>query len=247
MKNQYKITIIFSLIIFGLCGCAFNGQGLVNKPFNPGKSMVEAYAKVTPGDGIDKKEAFILAEAYFEAYISGDGVVSNDPIDLENKWEIEVYLGVVPMPYDSIFINKRTGVITCAKGPTIRVPDKFNRKIEYTCIGDAGSLYSFKADLIIETEIISINNDQKDCPYSIVVKTKVLKVKKGRWDYEFFYLPVHRCTLGPSFKVGAKKELRAVIDKINQSYVVKDKEIITEAMTGQYEPDCSLWHYKDKK
>lgn len=122
--KKIVLAIVILVGITGVCSCAVDQENLANKSFNSEKLIKEAYLKIKLADGIDKKEAYILADAYFGAYISGCGFASQDPIDQGNKWEIKTFFGYAAQPYDSIFIDKATGTITCTKGPTIKAPGK---------------------------------------------------------------------------------------------------------------------------
>lgn len=116
------IVILITMTIF--YGCAIGQQNTINEPLNSSEAMKEAYSKIKLDDGIDKEEAFTLASAYFDAYISGCGAASRDPIDRGAKWEVKTVFGYAAQPYEPIFIDKKTGTITCAKGPTIKAQGK---------------------------------------------------------------------------------------------------------------------------
>ena len=103
--------------------CSCGRQATENDPFDPQKFMSQAYHSVTLEDGIDQKEASLLAGAYFTAYISGCGG-TDEPIDIGHAWEIKTVIGVAAKPYAPIFIDKKTGKITCSKGPSITAPTR---------------------------------------------------------------------------------------------------------------------------
>jgi hypothetical protein len=119
-----KMVLAIAVLVgmTGFYGCAVSQQTPANKSPNAEESVKEAYSKIKLDDGIDKKEASILADVYFNVYISGCGGTSGDPIDQGNKWEIKTLFGYAAQPYDPIFIDKATGTIACAKGPTIKAP-----------------------------------------------------------------------------------------------------------------------------
>ena len=94
-----------------------NGKILM-KTRTPENSMADTYKKITVSDGIDEKEANALANAYFRLFFPGCGnaeEVSNNG----KTWESKTKVGLAGSPSDSIFIEKGTGKITCAKRPTI--------------------------------------------------------------------------------------------------------------------------------
>ena len=111
------------LILSFLFGCSCNRQGPEYEPFDPEKKMAETYNSITLEDGIDPKEASLLADVYFTAYISGCGG-TDKPVDIGHAWEIKTVFGVAAQPYAPVFIDKKTGTITCDKGPTIKAPAK---------------------------------------------------------------------------------------------------------------------------
>ena len=120
MKN---IVIIAIICFFFILGCVTSSPTIKIDPTNLKKTMNEAYSKVTIDDGIDKDEANTLASTYFLMYISGCGGVT-EIIDQNNKWEVKTVFGYAAIPFDSIFIEKATGEITCVKGPIIEPPQK---------------------------------------------------------------------------------------------------------------------------
>jgi hypothetical protein len=79
----------------------------------------EAYAHVTLEDGVDAREAEVLAVAYFHSYISGCGAVGAI-VDRGDAWEAETWVGIAARRDESIFIDKTTGVMRCRKGPMIQ-------------------------------------------------------------------------------------------------------------------------------
>lgn len=101
-----------------------------------------------------------------------------------------------------------------------------------------------EADLIMETEIVSIKSGVEQgasCPNETIIQAKVLKIKKGSWPGEYFYFSIHYSDLGKGFVEGGKKELRAIIQPGDGSpcYFVKDKDIKEAEF---YESDCFSWH-----
>jgi len=99
-----------------------NTYRILDNSFNPSEIMSRAYSKVNLGDGVDKKEAAVLADNYFKAHISACGATSLNPIDKGNLWEIETKIGFAATPYDPIIIDKKTGKITCSRGPAVEPP-----------------------------------------------------------------------------------------------------------------------------
>ena len=117
--------IVTLCILFCLtAGCITETKNSLEKePFDPVRIMTDAYSKVTVEDGIDHLEAKVLADAYFSSHISGCGATGL-VIDQGDKWEVKTVFGYAATPYESIFIQKATGIITCKKGPKITPPSQ---------------------------------------------------------------------------------------------------------------------------
>ncbi len=111
-------TFVLGALLFAV-GCATATK--TNPSFDPKKIMDEAYAEVDIKDGINEEEALLLGSAYFGTYLSGCGA-AGEAVDQQDKWEVKTVIGYVALPYESIFIEKQTGKITCKKGPTVYPP-----------------------------------------------------------------------------------------------------------------------------
>ena len=61
----------------------------------------------------------LLGNVYFSAYISGCGAVT-EVIELSDTWKAKTVIGYAAIPYESIFIEKHSGEITCKNSPSIR-------------------------------------------------------------------------------------------------------------------------------
>ena len=118
--GKFHTVVFLSMLLCFTDGCK---NSLDKEPFNPVRIMSDAYSKVTVEDGIDQLEATTLADAYFISYISGCGATGS-VIDQSDKWEVKTVIGYAATPYESIFIQKATGIITCKKGPKATPPSQ---------------------------------------------------------------------------------------------------------------------------
>jgi hypothetical protein len=113
------VAVVFGMLLCMISGCATGRKGSGDTgPFDPAKMMDAAYSEISLVDGIDREEATFLAGAYFTLYISGCGGTEIG-IDRGDKWEVKTVIGVAAVPYESIFVEKATGVISCNKGPVV--------------------------------------------------------------------------------------------------------------------------------
>jgi hypothetical protein len=113
----YKLSILFCVFLF-ISACDPSSKNSAKK-FDPDRFIKEAYSKVTIADGIDEDEAQLLASAYFTTHIGGCGATTTI-VDQGDKWEIKTVFGYAGTAYESIYVQKSTGIITCKKGPTIK-------------------------------------------------------------------------------------------------------------------------------
>jgi hypothetical protein len=113
-----------NLFIAVTMSCIFAGcrTTLRNNSPEAKERMEQAYAKVELDNGINKGDASALADVYFHAYISGCGAIG-ETIDSGDTWEVKTVFGYAATPFAPIFVEKKTGKITCAKGPTIKPPE----------------------------------------------------------------------------------------------------------------------------
>lgn len=116
---KISLIVIASTLLCFIPDCSTSKNGVrKTEPFDPEKIMADAYSKVIVKDGIARSEALLLADRYFTSYISGCGAAAVI-VDRGDKWEVETVIGVAAAPYESIFIQKTTGVISCKKGPVV--------------------------------------------------------------------------------------------------------------------------------
>lgn len=77
-----------------------------------------ALRSVEPADGIDEREARLLAGEYFMTYISMCGVVGS-VLPRDPCWEVTPHIGYVGAPAEPIRIDMRTGITSWTRGPTV--------------------------------------------------------------------------------------------------------------------------------
>jgi len=120
--HKFHAIVILSILFCFTPGCITGTKNSSEKEtFDPVRIMADAYSKVTVEDGIDHLEAKVLADAYFSSYISGCGATGL-VIDQGDKWEVKTVFGYAATPFESIFIQKATGIITCKVGPKVAPP-----------------------------------------------------------------------------------------------------------------------------
>ena len=120
--RKFQAIVILSMLLCFTPGC-ITGTKNSKELFDPVRIMADAYSKITIEDGIDQLEATVLADAYFTSYISGCGA-TGPVIDQGDKWEVKTAFGYAATPYESIFIQKASGIITCKKGPMVTPPSR---------------------------------------------------------------------------------------------------------------------------
>ena len=105
MKNITALTLI-TLVLSG-CGTMTEGtsSGSYQKDF-------DALKKVEAEDGISQSEAHTIANAFFWSNISGCGF-PEEPISENNHWVSQTHVGYAGLPGGPIYIDKKTGAITC--------------------------------------------------------------------------------------------------------------------------------------
>jgi hypothetical protein len=97
-----------------LTGCALFDDDVEERR----REHEEALRSVDPQDGIDEREAGLLADGYFGTYISGCGVVG--PVTVhDDRWEVIPYVGIAALPGPPIRIDVRTGETSWPAGPTV--------------------------------------------------------------------------------------------------------------------------------
>lgn len=134
MTKIYKIkTIFMAIILFSFYGCSF-----FLKPLTPEQvkqkqkeslikwkeEKIKILSKINLNDGIDEKEAQILATQYFLSFISGCGMPLR-PLDKGHYWDIGLVVGYTATKLDkNLIIDKKTGKISLdLKGmPTLNNP-----------------------------------------------------------------------------------------------------------------------------
>ena len=122
--HKFHAIVILCILFCFTTGCITGTKNSSEKePFDPVRIMADAYSKITVEDGIDHLEATVLADAYFSSYISACGATGH-VIDQGDKWEVKTVFGYAATPYESIFIQKATGIITCKKGPKVTLPSR---------------------------------------------------------------------------------------------------------------------------
>ena len=97
-------------------------SGCKKEPVDRGRvyeSIEEAYSDVTLDNGINTSEAKWLANTYFMLHISTCGGVT-EIVNQGEKWEAKTVIGDPAQPYESIFIEKISGIINSTAGPTIK-------------------------------------------------------------------------------------------------------------------------------
>ena len=114
-----RIVCCLSLIPFIVSGC------IKAEPAVSAADEIDG-VKATAGevviaDGVDKGEAAILAENYFSMYLGSCGGVEL-PIEKGDYWESGVVAGIAGERLEPIIIEKKTGRISWAGGPTIDDP-----------------------------------------------------------------------------------------------------------------------------
>ncbi|MFC1737985.1 hypothetical protein ACFL1G_02925 [Planctomycetota bacterium] len=120
--GKFQAIVILSILLCFIPACITPTKNATKiEPFNPVKFMADTYSTVTVEDEIDCLEAAVLADAYFMSYISACGAVGT-VIDQGDKWEAKTVIGYAAVPFESIFIQKTTGIITCTKGPVVTPP-----------------------------------------------------------------------------------------------------------------------------
>jgi hypothetical protein len=77
-----------------------------------------ALRSVELADGIDEREATILADEYFHTYVSGCGVIGR-VLERESYWEAETYVGYAAAPGEPVRIDMLTGAVSRPSGPTV--------------------------------------------------------------------------------------------------------------------------------
>lgn len=121
MKIRFVCLTFFFFLSLFLSGCMSEGAREVMD------QMANAYSEVCLEDGIDNEEATTLAGVYFTWHISGCGAI-RQVIDDGSQWKFETVVGFAAKPYKPIFVDKKTGMITCSKGPTVKPPKQFNER-----------------------------------------------------------------------------------------------------------------------
>ena len=122
--QKFHAIVILCILFCFTPGCITSTKNSLGKePFDPVRIMAEAYSRVTVEDGIDRLEAKVLADAYFTSHISACGA-TGPVIDQGDKWEVNTVFGYAATPFESIFIQKATGIITCKVGPKITPPSQ---------------------------------------------------------------------------------------------------------------------------
>lgn len=105
------------LLVVSACTRTYSPEERANK-------LKNAASKVVVADGINEKEAAVLAANYYWMYI-GIGCGGSGPaIDKGDYWEIDVRVGYAATRIEPIRIEKNTGRISRAGGPTIENPVK---------------------------------------------------------------------------------------------------------------------------
>lgn len=84
-------------------------------------ALDESWKQVTVADGIDGGEAVRIANAYLWTHISGCGGVM-EVIEAGDAWTAVPLVGRGAQPGAPVRIEKRTGIVTCPKGPRIVPP-----------------------------------------------------------------------------------------------------------------------------
>lgn len=114
-----KITGYIFLILLIISGCMKTELNVSGTDYING--LKNAASEIVVTDGIDELEAAILAEIYFFSYVSACGVVGQTS-DHSSYWETDVYVGYAATKLEPIKINKKTGKMSWARGPTIDDP-----------------------------------------------------------------------------------------------------------------------------
>ncbi|NTV66305.1 MAG: hypothetical protein HGB06_01195 [Chlorobaculum sp.] len=71
----------------------------------------DALIKINASDGINKKEAYIIAKAFFLSEISGCGF-PDEPVKKSGYWVSETHIGLAGVCGEPIFIDINTGTST---------------------------------------------------------------------------------------------------------------------------------------
>ena len=106
-----------------LCSCVSHETQITSEAAGSTRSILQIYDSVHVADGLDQHEAVIMANEYFLIFISGCGGACGAS-DLGEEWEVSTKYGYAAEPFDPILVHKKTGRITCAKGPTLEYPGR---------------------------------------------------------------------------------------------------------------------------
>ncbi|MBF0480019.1 MAG: hypothetical protein HQL26_11110 [Candidatus Omnitrophica bacterium] len=129
-----KTTKIFCLIsCFFIVGCSWLIPNPSPEQVRKKEEMMRAreqeyrintLKKINIDDGVDYKEAQILAGLYFSDYISGCGCPGKI-IDAGDHWEVELFFGYAAEKMkNNLIIDKASGKMTLTNYPTINDPLK---------------------------------------------------------------------------------------------------------------------------
>jgi hypothetical protein len=80
--------------------------------------LVQAYGEINASDGIDQSEAEVIADTYFDLYISGNGM-ANGVTDKGATWEVATFIDYDMRPWEPIQVDKKTGTMACKGYPTV--------------------------------------------------------------------------------------------------------------------------------
>jgi hypothetical protein len=100
--------------IIPIVGCLL----LVGCRTNQDTTAKDAFDSVNVADGVDAREAKVLAQIYFGRVYGGCGVIS-EAIDANSNWKFQTYVGIAGIERDPILVDKYGRKIMCAGGPTI--------------------------------------------------------------------------------------------------------------------------------
>jgi hypothetical protein len=92
-------------------------------PAEPGgtgatQAVAAVFERINLDDGVDKREALKVAEAYFLMFISGCGM-ADGVVDKGDAWEVATFVDYEMRAYEPNFVDKTTGRTSCTGHPTV--------------------------------------------------------------------------------------------------------------------------------